>query len=172
MVEEELYIADEDKETSQTPEQKRKSRRLFIICIIIILIALGISYIVFEQEVNTTVTLTKSNFQLPNGTQIVNDNSENTSIVTLKTYDGDGEITIIEDKNVTYDEFNDYTIEDYYTKNISGTEVEVYELTNNYNEKNEVNYVFTKNRINYMIVSTSNSYYVQDIIKTLILNDR
>ncbi|WP_042707786.1 hypothetical protein [Methanobrevibacter wolinii] len=173
MVKEELYIADEDKDEPKSEKSKKRSNRLFIICIIIILIALGISYIAFEQEVNTTVTLSKSNFELPNGTQIETENQTNQSIVTLKTYDGDGEITIMEGKKVNYTDFEDYTIEDYYVKNISGVEVSIYELTNNnYNDKSEVDYIFNKNGIKYMIISTSSPYYVQDIIKTLKLNDR
>ena len=175
MTKEDLYISDEQEEKKpQDSKSKKRKNILFIVCLIIVIAGFIIGLQALQVQTSSTVTMTHSNFKLPDGMQLVElNNTENKSIVSLKTYDNDGTITIIENSTLTDSDFEDYTIEDEYNITISGVSVRVIETTNdNYDNQAETDYQFTKNGINYVISSSSSEYYIQDIIKSLKKNDR
>ena len=174
MPKEDLYINDGAiKKKPQDPKSRKIKNILFILCLILVISGFIVGLHALQVQTSNTVTLENSNFQLPEGTTVDDSNNKNNNIVTLKTYDGDGSITVMENTTLTESDFQDYIIEDEYNITMSGIPVLVIETTNeNYNEQGETDYQFTKNGIKYVISSTSSEYYVEDIIKSLKKNDR
>ena len=120
MTKEDLYINDEEiKKKPQDPKSRKIRNILFILCLILVISGFIVGLHALQVQTSNTVTLENSNFQLPEGTTVDDSNNKNNNIVTLKTYDGDGSITIMENTTLTESDFQDYIIEDEYNITMS-----------------------------------------------------